>query len=187
MHSSARSAAETLAGAVQIHPSVSQAEARPSARDSAASLSQQNPSTRQDTNVQLAFESECFPNATVGSDTRFEAAPQPSTDPHEWDSYVNYINHQVIQGYGDSSAADSGSQGMHPVQSSKRAPKSRGHAQRLAKSKSKQVQAELEVQLAQVEAAAGTLLIRDLCIPCSLFCLFGCGAHIQLTTILPFT
>ena len=163
-HSSGTSAAQTQDGAGLMHPSILPEEERPSARDSSASLSQQNQS-RRDVDMKLASESDSLCDATVGPEAR--AASQPSADPQEWDSYVKYISLQVIQGYGDSTAVGSGSQDTQAVLLSAK-PKSTVHAQRLEKRKGKQIQAELEVQLAQIEAAAGTLSDLDVIVRWSL-------------------
>lgn len=160
-HSSGTSAAQTQDGAGLMHPSILPEEERPSARDCSDSLSQQNQSTR-DVDKKLASERDSLCLDTVGPDARAAAASQPSADPQEWDLYVKYINHQVIQGHGDRIAADPGSQDTQPVLLSAK-PKSTVHAQRFEKRQGKRIQAELEAQLAQVEAAAGTLSDLDVC------------------------
>lgn len=151
--------------AAETYPSERQEEDRPGVRDSSACLSQQNTSMREDSGMQHASQSGQLQlhDPTAGTGSGSGDAQQPSTDLCEWDSYVDYINRQVIQGHGDSTAGNPGSQDTQPVWSSRPACSSRVRAERIAKNISKKAQAELEVQLAQVEAAAGTFIKLNLC------------------------
>lgn len=138
--------------------------------DPSAHSSQQHPSARDSSSAQLFSQDDeqlQQPATSVQEqppqDHRESSQQVNSSNLQDWNSYIDYVNRQVIAGpHEHASTGTLASQGAQPPWSLGSTPKKqssipvkRNIAQHSKLKPDKKAQAELEAQLAQAEAAAG--------------------------------